>query len=319
MDRFDAYARFAWGFLAYLLFVILFGAWVRVTHSGAGCGSHWPTCHGEIIPPAPSVETMIEYTHRLTSGLLGILGIALLVWTWRRFGIGRIFWAALVTFAFIIFEALIGAGIVLQELVTDDDSVARAIVIALHLANTLFLTGAAALTAWWGSRPALEERSRWTEFGALKWLALLGLVALVATSMTGAVTALGDTLFPIDPTLTDSAASGLFARVRDDLSAANHFLVRLRIVHPIVAVVSSIYLVALASVVRIRDPRPTTVRWSFALLFGVLAQIGVGLLNVGLSAPGWLQLGHLLVAQLVWIAAVLMITSFLSAPAHGET
>ena len=80
------FTRFAWAFVAYLLLVILFGAWVRITHSGAGCGSHWPTCHGQIVPIAPSMETIIEFSHRLTSGLLGLLGLGLLGWSLARFG-----------------------------------------------------------------------------------------------------------------------------------------------------------------------------------------------------------------------------------------
>ena len=139
-----AFARYAWAFVAYLLAVILFGAWVRITHSGAGCGSHWPTCNGDLVPLAPSIETIIEYTHRLTSGALGILGLVLVGWAARQRR-RRVLVAALVTLFFIILEALIGAGLVLKELVADDDSAARAIVISLHLVNTLMLTGAAAL------------------------------------------------------------------------------------------------------------------------------------------------------------------------------
>ena len=75
------FALYAWAHLAYLIAVILFGAWVRITHSGAGCGAHWPLCDGEIIPFEPSAEKLIEYTHRLTSGFLGLLTLALVVWS----------------------------------------------------------------------------------------------------------------------------------------------------------------------------------------------------------------------------------------------
>ncbi|MCY4594035.1 MAG: COX15/CtaA family protein, partial [Bryobacterales bacterium] len=145
----------AWLFFAYLIAVILFGAWVRISHSGAGCGSNWPTCGGEVIPTAPSTATLIEFVHRVSSGFCGIFGLAILVWSWVRFGFGAVTRAAALTLVFIVFEGAIGAGLVLGELVADDDSVARAVVIALHLGNTLALTAFSALTAWCsGSRDA---------------------------------------------------------------------------------------------------------------------------------------------------------------------
>lgn len=295
------FTTYAWLFLGYLLFVILFGAWVRITHSGAGCGSHWPTCHGEVVPLAPTTETIIEYTHRLTSGLLGIFALVLVGWAFARHR-GRVFAASVVTLVLIIFEALIGAQLVLQELVADDASVARAIVIALHLANTLILTAAASLTAWWSGTDARLEPSR---HRGLLALGALSLVVLVATSMTGAVTALGDTLFPVDPTL----GGGLVDRVRTDLGSAQHFLVRLRIIHPVVAVLGGLWLIVYSFVVRARDLSPAAHRWATALFALVLTQLAVGFANIALSAPGWMQLAHLLFAQVVWIAAVLTTVS----------
>ena len=148
------FTRIAWLFTAYLIGVILFGAWVRITHSGAGCGAHWPLCDGEIIPSAPSTEKLIEYTHRLTSGLCGIFGIAITAWAWRLFGLkGKATIASAITLLFIIIEGAIGAGLVLAELVADDTSVARATVISLHLTNTLMLTASAAATAYFAKNP----------------------------------------------------------------------------------------------------------------------------------------------------------------------
>ena len=105
----------AWLFLAYLVVVILFGAWVRISHSGDGCGSNWPTCHGEVVPTAPSTETLIEFSHRISSGLCGIFGLALLLWSWKRFGPGQVTGAVALTLLFIIFEGAIGAGLVLGD------------------------------------------------------------------------------------------------------------------------------------------------------------------------------------------------------------
>jgi cytochrome c oxidase assembly protein subunit 15 len=303
MPRPSSFTRFAWVFLAYLLLVILFGAWVRITHSGAGCGSHWPTCHGHIVPLDPSIETIIEYSHRLTSGLLGIVGLVLVGWAARSFGgRHRVTAASIVTLLFIVLEAAIGAGLVLKELVASDDSVPRAIVISLHLVNTLLLTGSAALAAWWSTdaRPIAPRA-----LGVGTWILAAGLLALLATSMTGAVTALGDTLFPVGAT----EGAGLFERMTDDLSPAKHFLVRLRIIHPVVAVVAAgiVYGVGAWAREHARDPR--TPRLARGLQHAVVAQVVVGFLNIALAAPGWMQLVHLLLAQAVWIAAVLTTVS----------
>lgn len=309
--RWPGFARYAWGVLVYTLFVVLFGAWVRITGSGAGCGDNWPSCHGELIPRAPAMQTVIEYTHRLTSGILGPAVLVLLVWAYRGAGRRRpVRLCASLTVFLVVVEALIGAGLVLKELVADDDSVSRAVVVGLHLGNTLLLTACAALTAWFGygrTWPGLRYRFPWR--GALR----VALVGVVLVSMTGAVTALGDTLFPIRPT-TDS---GWLAHVRDDLSSGAHFLVRLRIVHPLLAVVVGVGLLWLAG--RFEAQRwqgaraggPPTRLGSPAFLAGglqvlVWSQLLLGTLNIALGAPGWLQLLHLLLAQGVWIGLVLL-------------
>ncbi|MCR9159576.1 MAG: COX15/CtaA family protein [Nannocystaceae bacterium] len=295
------FRRYATVIVVYLLFVILFGAWVRITHSGAGCGSHWPTCNGDIVPLQPSVETMIEYTHRVTSGLLGPAVLVLVGWAARTFGRSRVTVAAVLTMIFVVLEALIGAGLVLKELVADDDSAARAIVISLHLVNTLILTGSAALTAWW----SYDDRTlRPAALGRGTWVLLAGLLALVVTSMTGAVTALGDTLFPVSP-----GADELLSHVREEMSSANHFLVRLRVVHPVVAVVAAGMLYGVGAWAREYTKDPLTPRLARGLQHAVVAQVVVGVVTIGLAAPGWMQLVHLLMAQMVWMAAVLTTVS----------
>lgn len=291
MNARNRFSTYAWFFVAYLIVVILFGAWVRITHSGAGCGSHWPTCNGEIIPPAPSVETMIEYSHRLTSGLCGIFGLILVFWSWRRYGAAHtVFRAALATFVFLMIEAGIGAGIVLRELVADNDSVSRALAVSIHLTNTLLLTGCAAFTAWkaGGGERGAAPISRSATACAL------GLAALVVMSMAGAVTALGDTLFPIEPAF----GPGLLDKVSADLSATNHFLVRLRALHPFVAIAGAAYLVWLFWPGRREG-------WTRFVVLALVGELAIGVVNIALAAPGWMQLIHLAAAHAVWIAALL--------------
>ncbi len=298
--RAGGFAKLAWGLLAYLLVVILFGSWVRISGSGAGCGDHWPTCHGELIPRAPAVQTIIEYTHRVTSGVLGPVAIGMVLWAWLGAGRRRVVgWFATATLVFIVAEALIGAGLVLKQLVADDDSVARAVVVGLHLDNTLLLTAVSALTAWFGAGRT------WPGLGrpfAGRGLVLVGLVGVLLVSMTGAVTALGDTLFPVAPTVD----GGLFGRLRDDLSAGSHFLVRLRIVHPLLAVLVAAVLLLASRKVSDLDATGPVASLARKLELLVWLQLAAGGVNIALAAPWWMQLLHLLLAQLVWIVLVLL-------------
>ncbi len=296
-----AFTRYAAIFLGYMLLVILFGAWVRISGSGDGCGANWPDCHGEFIPQDLLSEhaTLIEYTHRVTSGILGPMVLVLVYWAKKRFGVGPVFWASIVTLIFIIIESLIGAALVMGGLVADDDSVGRAVMISIHLVNTMALTGSAALVAWWSTGKPLPE---WMHKSRLTMLMFIALGGLLLTNMTGAITALGDTLFPTDPTIGE----GLFAAVRDDLSSANHFLVRLRIIHPVVAVITALYLMALTWVIRFRDVTQLVDRWAGFTLAFVIAQTLIGVINIMLAAPGWIQLVHLLFAQFVWIAVLFL-------------
>jgi heme A synthase len=296
--------RFAWFYVAYLVAVILFGAWVRITGAGAGCGDHWPMCNGEVVPQAPGAKTIIEFTHRVTSGVCGFLGLGLLAWVWRREGRGRSFYAALAAFFFLLVEGFIGAVLVKKQLVVDDASVSRALVISIHLANTLLLTATATATAWWIGDRRKETPSR-------LGYRLLGaaLLALILTNITGAITALGDTLFPVPPTL----GAGLFARIREDLTAGQHFLVQLRIVHPFVASGTALFLLGVFTALRRQgSAQGRLLGWTAGVVF---LQVGLGVLNIALAAPGWMQIVHLLVSQGIWIMTVV---AWLSAWPAGQ-
>lgn len=292
MKQRSAFSRLAWWFAAYLIAVILFGAWVRIAGAGAGCGNHWPLCNGDVLPTAPQTKTIIEFTHRVTSALCGIFGIGFIAAAWRMENRG-VLRAALWTMFFILVEGFVGAVLVKKELVVNDASVSRAIVIGLHLANTLALMAAATLMAWRAA--PLVVASKHVARGL--FLAAMGI--LVLTNMTGAVTALGDTLFPLRPTLDGS----LLAKVREDLTTGQHFLVRLRVIHPFVAVFCAAFLSGVTASIRRGYAADAAMRrllhWPL-MLAGV--QVLLGALNVVFAAPGVLQIGHLLVAQLLWVS-----------------
>lgn len=306
------FSRYAWVVVGYLVLVILWGAWVRITGSGAGCGSHWPTCNGEVVPLSPTTETVIEYTHRLTSGLSLPLVLVMLVWAVRRFPRGhRVVTASVATLIFLLTEALVGAGLVTFDLVADNASVVRAVTAAFHLINTFILTACAALAAWWaGGGPS----PRWREAGGVRWMLMAALVGVLVVSMTGAITALGDTLFPVHPT----ESGGLFERVREDLSSATHFLVRLRIVHPIVAVAVAVALFIFAALQRTDSEDARVRRHAGWLMVLLLVQTALGVVNVLLHAPGWMQIVHLLAAVAVWTSLVLLSASVLAPVAQRQ-
>jgi cytochrome c oxidase assembly protein subunit 15 len=302
-----SFTRYAWVVLAVNLAVVAWGAFVRATGSGAGCGRHWPTCNGAVVPRAPSVETAIELTHRATSGVALLLVVALVVLAVRRFPrrhpVRGAAWASL---ALILVEALVGAGLVLFGWVADDASPARGWVMAVHLTNTFLLVGALALTADWSAHPpGVRLRGR----GPLAWGFALALVSMLLAGVTGAIAALGDTLFP-----AASLADGL----RQDFSPEAHVLLRLRILHPFAAIAAAATLLLAARAALRHRPEERVRRSAFALVGLVAVQLVLGLANVALLAPVWLQVVHLVVADLVLVALVLAAAAGLAPARTGE-
>jgi cytochrome c oxidase assembly protein subunit 15 len=285
------FTRFAWGVLAANLLVILWGAFVRASGSGAGCGSHWPLCNGEVVPHSPQVKTIIEFTHRAMSGVALIALIGLAIWSARLFpSTHRVRKAIVFSMVFYGAEALLGAGLVVLQLVGQDASGFRAFYLSLHLVNTEFLLAALALAAWF-SRDSAPPWSRPSSIVA----AALPLAILV--SVTGVIAALGDTLFP---------AASLAEGIHQDLSSNSSFLIRLRGAHPFLAVFSAAYFVAAAYSVLRAKPVPLTTHIALGVVIVSVAQLCAGAVNIALLAPIPLQILHLLLADLLWIALVLL-------------
>ncbi|MEM6794923.1 MAG: COX15/CtaA family protein [Acidobacteriota bacterium] len=289
----QGFHRFAWSVLAFMLIVVVWGAFVRATGSGAGCGSHWPLCNGEIVPRAEQIETVIEFSHRLTSGVALLLVVALAVWARRAYEPGHVVRkAAYWSLFFILIEAAIGARLVLSELVADNASIERGVSMMIHLCNTFLLLGALTLTAHYAGGAKAPASWRGGRIARLFWVSVS---AMMLVGATGAIAALGDTLFP--PGVPGSG-------VGQDSQGA-HIFVQLRVVHPFVAIGTSLIILALIGAIRAAKlPEPAR-RYANALNALVLLQIGIGSLNMVLHAPVWMQLVHLLMADSVWIALVL--------------
>ena len=294
--KLSRFAKYAWGVLAFNLIVILWGAYVRASSSGAGCGSHWPLCNGEVIPRAPSIKTLIEFSHRLSSGLALLLTVGLLVWAFRAFTQrhpARMY-AALSMF-FMLMEAAVGAGLVLFEYVAENKSIARAWWMSGHLINTFLMVAMMTLTAWTASVEEPHEPMVASRQKGLNWILLVAIIGTLILGVSGAVTALGGTLFPVT-----SLAEGL----KLDLSPTSHLLVRLRFYHPFIAIGVGALLIITA--VMARTSNAWARKFSTSLIALVLMQLGAGLVNLFLHAPIWLQIVHLLLSDLIWILLVLL-------------
>jgi heme a synthase len=285
--------RFAWWLLAYNVAVILWGAVVRATSSGAGCGDHWPLCNGVVLQSNPRLATLIELAHRLSSGLTLPLVLLLLLWTFRSTVAGHL--ARIASIAAVVFtfnEALLGALLVLLRLTADNRSPARAVYLSLHLANTLLLLGALTLAAHFLSRREAFTR-RTIRFAQLP-LAVTGITATLLLGVTGTLAALSDTLFP---------ATSLTAAFAQDFSASGGWLLRLRILHPLTAVIAGLFICWLL----MRSfGRPSERKLALLVLGLLVLQFALGIADVTLLAPVWLQIVHLLGADLLWIALVVL-------------
>jgi heme A synthase len=237
---------------------------------------------------------IIEFTHRITSGIALLLVIALVVWAFRAFPKGDLVrraagWSGI----FIITESLIGAALVLLGHTALNPSVSRGITLTIHLINTMFLLGALTLTAWWAGAESVgagKRAMRGAFFGAV--------AGFLAAGVVGAIAALGDTLFA-----PGSVAAGFSA----DFAADAHPFVRIRVLHPIIAVIAGLYLAAIAVQVLSSTTATSVAKRLGALLIGlVVIQFLAGGLNIYLLVPIPMQMVHLFLADALWISLVLL-------------
>jgi len=301
-----ALRRFAWAVLVYFIAVILWGGLVRATGAGAGCGNHWPLCNGTVLQHSAGTNTLIEFTHRVTSGLSFFSAVGLLVWTLKGTARGHLARAAAVAaVVFTLIEAILGALLVKLGLTAQSQSPLRPTYLALHLTNTLLLLAALTLTAH------MLSRSRGYLRNTIRFVApagaVTGIIVVMAVGVTGSLAALGDTLFP---------ASSLASALAQDFSSTSGWLVRWRWTHPTIAFVASIFLIWLLVRAAQHSAHWDNRGLSAFVLLLLAAQYVLGVLDVVLLAPVWLQIAHLLGADILWTALVVLTARLTLQPAE---
>jgi len=286
--------KYAWFVLGWNIAVVLWGAVVRATASGAGCGNHWPLCNGELIPTSPRITTIIEFTHRAMTGGTTVTVLALLIWTFRATHarhLARVTAAA--STLLLINEAFLGALLVKLGYVVANQSAGRFIVLPIHLANTLLLLAALALTAHFLGRGSGFMNGS-VEFRFLG-ITLLGLAATVAVGVTGSLAALGDTLFP----------SATFAQaLAQDWSHSSPWILRIRWLHPAFSLLAAAFILGIIWISRARDSEDR--KLANTVIGLMLFQFFLGGFDVLLSAPTWMQIVHLLGADIFWATLVVL-------------
>ena len=293
----------AWIFLLYNFYVVLGGAYVRATSSGAGCGAHWPLCKGEVIPQFSVLHTIIEFTHRASSGIVLVGGIILFIWSFycteKSNPIRK---SAGLVLVFILIEALLGAALVLLKLVDKDASLNRAAMMPFHLIATFMLLGFLTLTAVWASQIQVRKIV-WFKKNLFSCYSLLGGILVVGA--TGAVTALGDTLFK-----PNYVGEGIVS----DIQFKSHILKSVRIFHPIIAIIISFYCIFTCLKLTNEYSSPNQRFLCKTILTILVVQMGMGFANILLLAPIWLQILHLFMADFLWVLVILFLNEYLSSP-----
>lgn len=258
--------------LIFILIVILWGAWVRFSHSGDGCGNDWPLCKGSFTPD--SFTALMEWIHRVTSGLsllivFALVGLAFKIYP-KKHLVRKL---SLTAGVLILIEALIGAVLVLASLTGSDSSSLRVIVLSFHLINSLLLV--AALTLCWQS--FFADKTTFKK----PYIYFVGIFPLLA--LTGSIASLAGTLFP---------SESLIQAFLLDFMPESHITLKLRPLHPLLALgFTAFCLIYFAEKKK--------------LLAG-MAVIAVcsGMVTLLSLSPVWMKLSHLFIAYILWILLI---------------
>lgn len=260
-------------FWIYTLLVIAWGAWVRISHSGNGCGDHWPLCNGDFIPNLEIKKTLVEYSHRLMSGAYGLIVLWIFYFFHRRKNTHLLSKKmSLYLLAFMILEALLGALLVKQNLVTVNDSIFRLVAMSLHQLNSFLLTGTTYLLY---KSVSQDLNIRFTKLN----------ISFLILAVSGAVASLAGTLFP---------STSILEGILKDFSEHSHLFVRLRILHPVFALLS------ISSIIYWLNTKANNSKADTHLAIKLFLAMAVGIITLITLSPIWLKIAHLMIAHFIW-------------------
>jgi protoheme IX farnesyltransferase len=286
------FAKYAWFLLLYNLAAVAWGVFVRASKSGDGCGREWPLCDGKSIPISGPMAKLVEGSHRITTGLIGVFAIILVIWAFTKFPKGHFArFSSVGVLVMTVIEALIGAALVKYGWVTTNDSAARAAVMSFHVISTFLLLGLLVSCVFVATSQRQPDFKGQRSVGWILGFAAFGLGML---GVSGAVSALGHQLKPVDNVLQAA------------LNPATHWMVRLQPLHPLIAISVGLYVLLAAGLIqhlRPDDGVRRASRWVVAV-FGL--QLGLGAMNIWFKAPIPMQMAHLVLADINWISLVIL-------------
>ena len=281
----NIFPHFVCAVLCFCLLIILWGAWVRISHSGDGCGQSWPSCQGQyFIDTEKPGKTWIEWIHRATSGLFGMTVILLVILSFLKFPPHHpVRKSTLYVLFFTISEALIGAGLVLAGLTGSNVSPARVLIMNLHLLNSLLLTSC--LFICW--RLSLKKSFVFPHLAPFVFIPIFFLIAFF-----GSLSSLASSLFP---------SSSLWEGLTLDFASESPWLIRLRLLHPLLALIFGGGFLLYFFTAPFSSPR-----WKAFALCLSLALLS-GLMNLLLLSPVILKLTHLLLVYFLTMSFILIL------------
>jgi heme A synthase len=283
--------RVSYGALALAFAHIVFGAIVRITGSGLGCGDHWPQCHGYWFPPFTRMDLVIEVMHRyLAFGLsVTIAGLLLLAFSRRRVpgvsGRGGVLRPIALAAVLVVTAAVFGGVVVKLEL-------RNKYVIVVHLAiaiSTLASLAMAAIRAGGlGGAQAIPGTASPRVWRSARAAAVMAFVAVVLGGLTAHVIGANGACvgFPHCPRGIPTPGAPL----------------HIHLTHRFVAFALFFHLLGMVMMVRKRRESPL-IQWATRIAFGtVVLQILVAAALVELHLPPVLRSLHQAVGTLVWLS-----------------
>ena len=288
----SGFSTFSWLVLIYNLLVVGFGVFLRAAGLGDGCGENWPLCTGEKNPAKGSFATLIESTHRISTTLVGLFAIIMVVWAVRYFTKGHPVKKLAIGFLVMtLFEGLVGRHLVVKGLVTDKDTVERAMWMMAHVLSIFLLLGCnvGAALATSGIRP-IQLRNQ----GVVGWLLGFGFVGTFLLGISGAISAFGHQVRPDVEGLSERLQAGAF------------WASKLAVAHPIGSASIGLFIFLMCGLIQHLRPDPFVKNACRTVIALLAVQMAIGLLNIFLSAPIFMQMIHLVVADLNWISIVVL-------------